>query len=228
MAVVLAPQPQHVLGAVEELGEAVKLAVAEVDGSLEKTSTNQSPVPSMAPPTRPSSRLLPPGRLRPATWCRCGGPGRAGPPADTGPSLPGPSGGRCGCPGPPSPTGRPADTGPGTAGPGSGPSGRSGPWTHTSPGSGTVQRPYNLSPDPAQPWPRPPQPWPRPPVLRQGGVEQLVLVAPPGHVAAVAQEGGDVDAVHVLRVLHVTTQVKLCQDALPRLLLEPAGRLIWG
>lgn len=36
VAVVLPPQPQHVLRTVEELGEAVELAVAEVDGSLDR------------------------------------------------------------------------------------------------------------------------------------------------------------------------------------------------
>lgn len=72
VAVVGAPQPQHVLGAVEELGEAVKLAVAKVDGSLEDIDQSEFSVQPAG-----SSEPRPPGRLRPATWCRCGGPGRA-------------------------------------------------------------------------------------------------------------------------------------------------------
>lgn len=37
VAVVRPSETQHVLGAVKELGEAVKLAVGEVDGSLRQT-----------------------------------------------------------------------------------------------------------------------------------------------------------------------------------------------
>lgn len=61
------------------------------------------------------------------------------------------------------------------------------------------------------------------PVPGQRVVEQLVLVALPRHVAAEAQEGGDVDPVDVLRVLHVAAQVELSQDALRRLLLDNTG-----
>jgi len=58
------------------------------------------------------------------------------------------------------------------------------------------------------------------PVLGEGLVDQLVLVALPGHVSPKAEEGGDVDSVHMLRVLDVAAQIKLCQDAFPCLLLE--------
>lgn len=60
----------------------------------------------------------------------------------------------------------------------------------------------------------------RAPVVRQRCVEDALVVALAGHVAAKAKEGGDVDAVHVLRVLHVAAQVELGQDALARLLLK--------
>lgn len=58
------------------------------------------------------------------------------------------------------------------------------------------------------------------PVLGERLVDQLVLVALPGHVSSEAEEGGDVDSVHVLCVLHVAAQVELSQDAFPRLLLH--------
>lgn len=58
------------------------------------------------------------------------------------------------------------------------------------------------------------------PVPGQRVVEQLVLVALPRHVAAEAQESGDVNPVDVLRVLHIAAQVELSQDALCRLLLD--------
>lgn len=58
------------------------------------------------------------------------------------------------------------------------------------------------------------------PVLGERLVDQLVLVALPGHVSPEAQERGDIDPVHVLRVLNVASQVKLSENALPRLLLE--------
>ncbi|KAF3852772.1 hypothetical protein F7725_006127 [Dissostichus mawsoni] len=49
---------------------------------------------------------------------------------------------------------------------------------------------------------------------------QTQLRALSGHVSSEAQEGGDVDSVDVLRVFHVTAQVKLRQHTLPRLLLN--------
>lgn len=58
------------------------------------------------------------------------------------------------------------------------------------------------------------------PVLGERFVDQLVLVALPGHVPSEAEERGDVDSVDVLRVLHVAAQIKLCQNRLPRLLLK--------
>lgn len=61
------------------------------------------------------------------------------------------------------------------------------------------------------------------PVLRQRAVDEVVLVALASHVPAEAQEGGDVDAVDVLRVAHVAAQVKLCQETLRRLLLVGEG-----
>lgn len=41
------------------------------------------------------------------------------------------------------------------------------------------------------------------PVLSQCVVDQLILVALPGHVSAEAKKRGDVDSVNVLRVLNV-------------------------
>lgn len=58
------------------------------------------------------------------------------------------------------------------------------------------------------------------PALGQCAVEQPFLVALPGHVSSEAEEGGDVDAVHVLRVLHIAAQVELGEDALPCFLLQ--------
>ena len=58
------------------------------------------------------------------------------------------------------------------------------------------------------------------PVLGQCVVDQLVLITLSGHVSSEAEEGGDVDSVHVLCVLHVAAQVKLGKNALPRLLLK--------
>lgn len=57
------------------------------------------------------------------------------------------------------------------------------------------------------------------PVLGQCVVDQLVLVALPGHVSSEAKERGDVDSVNMLCVLNITAQIKLCEDTLPRLLL---------
>jgi len=53
-----------------------------------------------------------------------------------------------------------------------------------------------------------------------GLVQHKVLVALPGKIASEAQEGVDVDAVHVASVLHVAAQVEFCQQALSSLLLR--------
>lgn len=58
------------------------------------------------------------------------------------------------------------------------------------------------------------------PVLCQRVVDQLVLVTLPGHVSSEAEERGDVHSVNMLCVLDITTQIKLCKDALPCLLLK--------
>lgn len=78
---------------------------------------------------------FPPGRRLPATWFRCGGPGRGGPAPGTGPSRPAPSGAACRCPAPPSPTCQEAGRGPGRACPRSGPSEPSGTCRKTKPES---------------------------------------------------------------------------------------------
>lgn len=57
------------------------------------------------------------------------------------------------------------------------------------------------------------------PVVRIGLVQHKLLVALPGKIAPEAQEGVDVDAVHVASVLHITAQVEFRQQALSSLLL---------
>lgn len=58
------------------------------------------------------------------------------------------------------------------------------------------------------------------PVLGQCVVDQLVLVALPGHVSAKAKECCDIDSVNVLGVLNVAAQIKLSKDTLTDLLLK--------
>ena len=60
------------------------------------------------------------------------------------------------------------------------------------------------------------------PVAGQRAVHHQVLVPLAGHVASEAQEGGDVDAIHVLGLVHITAQIELRQQTLPRLLLLQA------
>lgn len=45
-------------------------------------------------------------------------------------------------------------------------------------------------------------------------IQHKVFIALPGKVASKAQKGGDVNPVHMLRVLHVTAQVELSQQDL--------------
>lgn len=48
------------------------------------------------------------------------------------------------------------------------------------------------------------------PVVHIGLVQHKLLVALPGKIAPKAQEGVDVDAVHVASVLHIAAQVEFC------------------
>lgn len=49
------------------------------------------------------------------------------------------------------------------------------------------------------------------PVVHIGLVQHKLLIALPGKVAPKAQEGVDVDTVHVASVLHIAAQVEFCQ-----------------
>ena len=49
------------------------------------------------------------------------------------------------------------------------------------------------------------------PVVHIGLVQHKLFIALPSKVASEAQEGVDIDTVHVAGVLHVTAQVELCQ-----------------
>lgn len=57
------------------------------------------------------------------------------------------------------------------------------------------------------------------PVMHMGLVQYKLFVALPGKIAPEAQEGVDVDTVHVASVLHVTAQVEFRQQALGSFLL---------
>lgn len=52
-----------------------------------------------------------------------------------------------------------------------------------------------------------------------GLVQHKLFVALPGKIAPEAQEGVDIDTVHVASMLHVTAQVEFCQQALGSFLL---------
>lgn len=52
------------------------------------------------------------------------------------------------------------------------------------------------------------------PVSVKRFIQHKVFIALPGKVASKAQKGGDVNPVHMLRVLHVTAQVELSQQDL--------------
>ena len=57
------------------------------------------------------------------------------------------------------------------------------------------------------------------PVFVKRFIQHKVFIALPGKVAPKAQKGGDVNPVHVLRVLRVTAQVELGQQDLGSLFL---------
>lgn len=52
------------------------------------------------------------------------------------------------------------------------------------------------------------------PVFAKRFIQHKIFIALPGKVAPKAQKGGDVNPVHMLRVLHVTAQVELSQQDL--------------
>lgn len=57
------------------------------------------------------------------------------------------------------------------------------------------------------------------PVSVERFIQHKIFIALPGKVASKAQKGGDVNPVHMLRVLHVTAQVELGQQDLGRFFL---------
>lgn len=60
-----------------------------------------------------------------------------------------------------------------------------------------------------------------------GLVQHKILVALTGKIAPKAQEGVDVDTIHMASVLHITAQVEFCQQALSSLLLG-TQRGLWS